>query len=243
MSFEPTRSVGELAERIAAARAARPQVSDQWQAKRELASALRKLLDCLSATDAPAEDLRTSAAEIAAMASRYVGKPIMRDPPGVAEVALAGMETFHDRSPVVGRSNPIAPPLGFVPDPETHSISGLGYFGHAYEGAPGCVHGGFVATALDELLGMASNFSGQPGMTGKLEVHYRSPTPICTELLFQGRFDRIEGRKIYTSGEVYAGDRLCAEASGLFIAIGHSKFEALNQERSQRLDPERDSAP
>jgi hypothetical protein len=243
MPTSPTLSASELAERIVRARAARPEVSDQWQAKRELASSLRQLLDCLSATDAPAKDLRASAAEIAEMASRYVEKPIMKDPPGVAEVALAGMETFHDRSPVVGRSNPIAPPLGFLPDPETHSISGLGYFGHAYEGAPGCVHGGFVATAVDELLGMASNFSGQPGMTGRLEVHYRSPTPICTELLFQGRFDRIEGRKIYTSAEVYAGDRLCAEATGLFIAIDHSKFEALSQERNERLGSPRDSRP
>ena len=145
------------------------------------------------------------------------------------------METFHDRSPVVGLSNPLAPPLDFYPDPTTQSVKGVGYFGHAYEGAPGCVHGGFVATAFDELLGMACIFSGNPGMTGSLEVQYRSPTPVCAELRFEGRFDRCDGRKIFTSAEVYAGDRLCAEATGLFISIDRAKFEALNKDRQDRF--------
>ena len=97
------------------------------------------------------------------------------------------------------------------------------------------MHGGFVATAFDELLGMASAYSGDPGMTGRLEITYRSPTPLRAELRFQGRFDRREGRKIYVSGEVYAGDRLCAESTGLFIAIDGAKFEALNRVRGKRF--------
>ena len=238
MAVEPEFSVIDLAKRIATARAEGAEVPGQWQAKRELASSLRELLDCLSATDAPEEDLRRSAAEIKGIAKRYADQPIMKDPPGVAEVALSGMESFHDRSPLIGQSNPIAPPLEFIPDPETHSVSGLGYFGHAYEGAPGCVHGGFVATAFDELLGMACIFSGHPGMTGSLTVNYRSPTPVCAQLRFEGRFERREGRKIYTSAEVFAGDRLCAEAVGLFISIDRAKFEALNAARSERLGAE-----
>jgi len=235
MAAESEHSPGALAKRIEAARSEGAEISSQWQAKRELATSMRLLLDCLSATDAPEQDLLASAAEIAAMAARYADKPIMKDPPGVAEVALSGMEAFHDRSPVVGLSNPIAPPLEFVRNPETKSVVGLGFFGHAYEGAPGCVHGGFVATAFDELLGMASAYSGDPGMTGRLEVTYRSPTPLRAELRFEGRFDRREGRKIYVSGEVYAGDRLCAESTGLFIAIDSAKFEALNRARGERF--------
>ena len=235
MAVEPEYSVAALSERIRAARRGAEEIPPQWQAKRVLAASLRQLLDCLSATDAPEEDLRASAREISAMAARYAKKPIMKDPPGVAEVALSGMETFHDRSPVVGQSNPIAPPLDFFPDPETQSVKGRGYFGHAYEGAPGCVHGGFIAAAFDELLGMACIFSGNPGMTGKLEVQYRSPTPVCSDLRFEGRFVRSEGRKIYTSAELYYGERLCAEATGLFISIERTMFETLNADRRDRL--------
>ena len=237
MAVESDYSPAVVARRIKAARPGSDEIPSQWQAKRELAASMRQLLDCLSATDAPEQDLRASAAEISAIAARYAEKPVMREPPGVAEVALSGMETFHDRSPVIGHSNPIAPPLEFAPDAEAQTVSGIGFFGHAYEGAPGCVHGGFIATAFDELLGMACIFSGHPGMTGRLEVTYRSPTPLRSELRFEGRFDRLEGRKIYTSAEVYAGERLCAESTGLFIAIDRSRFEALARDRGERLAP------
>jgi len=77
---------------------------------------------------------------------------------------------------------------------------------------------------FDEVLGLAQALSGHPGMTGRLEISYRSPTPLHTPLRVVGRFDRVDGRKIFTSGEITAGDRLCAEAVGLFITIDFSKL-------------------
>jgi acyl-coenzyme A thioesterase PaaI-like protein len=113
-------------------------------------------------------------------------------------------------------------------------VSGTGTFGSAYEGAPGCVHGGFLAAAFDEVLGMACIFSGNPGMTGELTIRYRRPTPIKTELRFEGRLERVEGRKIYTAGEIRAGDVVTVESKGLFISITRDKFEELNEERRRR---------
>jgi len=68
-------------------------------------------MDCLCATDAPESELQAIAAQVRSSASRFGGQPRMTDPPGVAEGSLAGgMETFMDRSPIVGLSNPVAPP-------------------------------------------------------------------------------------------------------------------------------------
>jgi hypothetical protein len=223
-----------IAERIARFRTDTLEASGTWPAKRELAAALRELLDCVCATDASEAELQRAADEIRATAHHFASQPRMIDPAGVAEMALSGMATFHDRSPIVGLSNPMAPPLDVLPDPETARVHGRGTFGSAYEGAPGCLHGGYVAAAFDEVLGMACIFSGHPGMTGELTIRYRRPTPIKTELRFEGRFLRTEGRKIYTSGEVYAGDVLTAEATGLFIAISREKFEELSAERERR---------
>ena len=61
-------------------------------------------------------------------------------------------------------------------------IKGTVTFGSAYEGPPGHVHGGYVAAAFDELLGMTQSLGGMPGMTGTLTVRYRRPTPLRTEL-------------------------------------------------------------
>lgn len=230
--------------RIERFRALDVEVPPAWQAKRDLAGVVRQLLDCLCATDAEESELRRAADRIREIADRFANTPRMTEPPGVAETALvpggtfSGMETFHDRSPLVGRSNPIAPPLQLAPDGETGLVTGTGYFGNAYEGAPGCVHGGFLAAAFDELLGMACIFSGNPGMTGTLEIRYRSPTPIRCELRFEGRLDGVEGRKIRTSGCVWAGERLCAEATGIFVSIDTSKFRELNEARSRRLEEE-----
>ena len=102
-------------------------------------------------------------------------------------------------------------------------------FGSAYEGPPGCVHGGYIAGAFDELLGATQSLSGNPGMTGRLTVHYRSPTPLHTDLRMHGELEKVEGRKIFTHGSLFApetdgGERLCAEAEGLFISIDFGRF-------------------
>lgn len=206
------------------------QAPGTWPAKRELADAVRELMHCLVATDAPAEELLAIAEQVRTSARRFAGQPIMQNPPGVAEMSLAGgMEVFRDRSPMVGKANPLAPPATLVADPEQQKVYGEVFFGRAYEGAPGCVHGGYVAAVFDEALGMATVFSGKPGMTGWIKVSYRKPTPLETPLRVIARMDDLEGRKIHTSAELFAGDLLVAEATGLFISIPAQKFADLRE--------------
>jgi acyl-CoA thioesterase FadM len=64
-------------------------------------------------------------------------------------------------------------------------------------------------------------------MTGRLTIHYRSPTPLHTELSLRGWLERADGRKIVCKGTLYAGDTLCAEAEGLFITVDFSKLEQM----------------
>jgi hypothetical protein len=64
-------------------------------------------------------------------------------------------------------------------------------------------------------------------------VHYRSPTPLHTELRFEGVLDKVSGRKIHTSGRLWAGDVLCADAEGLFITIDFGKFADLKAQRDE----------
>jgi acyl-coenzyme A thioesterase PaaI-like protein len=89
------------------------------------------------------------------------------------------------------------------------------------------VHGGFLAAAFDEVLGMAQSLTGNPGMTGTLTIRYRRPTPLLTELVFEAYVDRVEGRKIFTHGTLSANGQLTAEAEGLFIAVGQERFAAM----------------
>ncbi len=63
-------------------------------------------------------------------------------------------------------------------------------------------------------------------------------TPLHAELRFEGTLDRVDGRKIHTSGQLFAGDVLCAEAEGLFISINFAKFAELKARREERAQVE-----
>jgi acyl-coenzyme A thioesterase PaaI-like protein len=155
----------------------------------------------------------------------------------LTEDAMQGHDpgAFFDHSPLLGLANPIAPPLEI--DFVDGRVRGRAVFGAAYEGPPGCVHGGWVAAAFDELLGSAQSTVDHPGMTGTLKVVYRSPTPLFTELTFEGGVDRVERRKIFVSGSVRAGDRLCAEADGIFISIQRETYAALREGDPPAVNP------
>lgn len=149
--------------------------------------------------------------------------------PGVADVE---QYAFFDQSPLIGLANPLSPPLELDYDPEDGSrLRGRVEFGPAYEGPPGCVHGGYVAAVFDELLGATQSLSGSQGMTAHLGVDYRSPTPLGVELVVRGWLERTEGRKIWARATLHAGERLCAEADALFLAFVPGTFEAMIEAR------------
>jgi acyl-coenzyme A thioesterase PaaI-like protein len=216
---------------------------------RRLAAAGRDVIDHLVSTAATIDDLAAAADQLEDVARMLAEMPSGQDYIGYAEAANAGPaiggtddEIFDDperfasfdHSPFIGLANPMSPPMYFRY--ERHRVTGTVNFGAAYEGPPGCVHGGYVAAAFDELLGAAQSLSGTQGMTARLVVNYRSPTPLRTELHMQGLLSRTDGRKIYCEGQLWAGDRLCAEAEGLFISLDPERFGELLLARHERME-------
>ncbi len=198
-----------------------------------LADAVRGVLHRLVQTSAPLGAISRAADELEDIAGRFEAHPHASIYEGFAESANAGEPfAFFDHSPMLGRANPLAPPIELWL--EDGRIHGRARFGAAYEGPPGCVHGGFIAAAFDEVLGSTQSLSGAPGMTGRLTVHYRSPTPLGTELRFEGVLERVDGRKIHTKGWLWAGEVLCAEAEALFISIDPRRFAELKALRDDR---------
>jgi acyl-coenzyme A thioesterase PaaI-like protein len=209
---------------------------------RRLADSMRIIMERLVATAAPTETIIEVADQLARAASVFDHWPHGTLYEGFAEAANAGGDAhaMFEHSPFIGRSNPLAPPIRLLEI--DGAVHGQVIFGSAYEGPPGCVHGGYVAGAFDELLGATQSLSGNPGMTGRLSVSYRAPTPLHAELHLVGEITKVEGRKIFTEGRLFATDadgsqRLCAEAEGLFIAIDFGRFSEL---KAQREEAERD---
>jgi acyl-coenzyme A thioesterase PaaI-like protein len=210
------------------------QLTTRMVEMRRLADSMRIIIERLVATAAPTEAIIDAADELARVALAFDRLPQGSKYEGFSEAANAGGEisASFEHSPLIGRANPLSPPLSL------HELDGKvharGVFGSAYEGPPGCVHGGYVAAAFDEVLGATQSLSGAPGMTGRLTVHYRSPTPLHETLHFVGQLTGVEGRKIYTEGQLFAGERLCAEAEGLFVSIDVNKWRGLMEERERQ---------
>ncbi|KAK8064731.1 hypothetical protein PG994_007369 [Apiospora phragmitis] len=125
-------------------------------------------------------------------------------------------------------------------NPATGELVNVVYFGGGTSGWPGVVHGGALATVLDETLGRCAilRFPSRTGVTARLELNYRKPTvtnafytvrtrPVVDEdkdkdkaLNKDGsrKSDRKSDRKLWVHGHVEAENgRVCVEARALFV--------------------------
>jgi hypothetical protein len=188
----------------------------------ELAAAVRRVTSVMIGAPLDDEDIRAATEGVAAIASALerVAGPGRRmraqpDPAGHPQ-------DFFPTSPVIGFANPVAPPVEV--EAVDGGLRGTAYFDYPYEGPPTCVHGGVLAMVFDELLGAANIVAGSPGMTGTLTIRYRKPTPLRTHLRVEARFVERQGRKIMTTGTMYHGDVLTAEAEGIFVELVPERF-------------------
>jgi len=218
--------------------AAQVPASGAWAQKRRLAAAMRLVIGRLVESNAPENELAAAADGLERYAERLATHPRLRRLEGFAETATAGdVAAFFDQSPVIGLSNPLAPPISVRRSGE-RSAEAHARFGAAYEGPPGCVHGGWVAAAFDEVLGFVQSLAGSPGFTGTLTVRYRKPTPLHTDLRFEATVTGTERRKTFAEGRLYAGDELTAEAEAIFISADRARFQALLAQR-ERMEQKR----
>ena len=191
-----------------------------------LVAALRAATDLVVRPGAPPEVLADAADRVdgAVRVLEASTRPWRASVPARPRVEVEPHE-FFPFSPMIGLYSPLAPPLHC--ELRDGGVVGHTVLGAAYEGPPGCLHGGIIAGLFDELLGVANIAGGVGAMTGTLTITYRSPTPLHTELTLAGRVAAVEGRKVRTAGTLHAGDRLCVEAHGIFILVEHARFARL----------------
>jgi acyl-coenzyme A thioesterase PaaI-like protein len=185
--------------------------------QKAVAGAARDLIDHLIATAAPSDVLAdVEALLMRATASLRGHRGNRQLQPSASEEPGYGSDHLY-WSPMTGLANPLAPPLDL--SIEDGVVVGTGKYGAGYGGPPGCVHGGHIAAAFDEILGVVQALSGRMGLTGTLTVRYHSPTPLHTELRFEGRCDGLNGRKILTSAVALVDGVVTAEATCVFVAM------------------------
>jgi uncharacterized protein (TIGR00369 family) len=91
---------------------------------------------------------------------------------------------------------------------------------NAFEGHPGFLHGGIIATLLDETMSKSVRARGLTAMTRHMAIEYRRPVPSQVPIRMEGRVVRSEGRKHWAEAHIFDNEGTAlAEAKGLFVEV------------------------
>ena len=180
-----------------------------------LTQAVRELSDAQLRTQVGYDEVEDITAQLQTLTQRLLAQAR----PGAFGVQLSrdGGVRNHGNA-VVGLRNPTAVALGDskIVWSETGASTSL-HLNGLYEGPPGCVHGGVLALLLDQLFGEAAAAAGAPGMTGRLTLSYRRPTPLG-DISMEAWLDETDGVKTTIKGHLKDADgNVTVEAEGLFI--------------------------
>lgn len=119
-----------------------------------------------------------------------------------------------------GIENPVGLRVPIYNDREDKQVIGLVTVPEHFQGYPGVVHGGIVATLLDEVAGRAILIDTPDDLmvTVKLEVRYRLPTPTCTPLRVVGRITQGGRARARAHGEIRVPDGTVTAEADLLLA-------------------------
>ncbi|KAI0171993.1 Adenylylsulfate kinase-domain-containing protein [Hypoxylon sp. FL1284] len=114
---------------------------------------------------------------------------------------------FRDRNltggTLMGPNRIAVPPLAFA-EGGGRSLVSMMFLGDELCGHPGIVHGGLLATLLDEGLARCC-FAALPhkvGVTANLNINYRAPTPANSYVVLHAATTKVEGRKAWVEGRL-----------------------------------------
>jgi uncharacterized protein (TIGR00369 family) len=141
-------------------------------------------------------------------------------------VSMDGSPTIDERANHCfgcGPENPQGLHLAFTTNTEDsgHPVATTHFqLDRLHEGPPGYVHGGIVATLLDEAMSKLNRPLDVLAVTRHMEVDYLKPVPLFKPLVLTSRHLRREGRKLFHQAEILSPEgTVLARGKGVFIEI------------------------
>jgi len=135
---------------------------------------------------------------------------------------------------VCGRKNPAGLYMQFYDNGENEVCSDY-TVASRYQSYPGIVHGGILASMLDEVVGRVAIIGDHHHfmVSVRLQVVYRHPVPVETPLKIRGRIVRLGGRLGKAQGEIILPDgKVACEAS---ITLVNIPAEILSESSYEQL--------
>jgi uncharacterized protein (TIGR00369 family) len=132
--------------------------------------------------------------------------------------------------------------LTFEQDDAARRIRGMFRVGAEYQGGAGFVHGGIVATLLDEVMAKVNRFGQDYAVTAQLTVDYIKPVPVDEEVIVDGWEVERNGRNLLRESEIRdTSGALLARGRGRFVTIDPKQFRpgVATTDGAERADEKR----
>ena len=127
--------------------------------------------------------------------------------------------TAQNRCFGCGKANPIGLHLEFLLA-EDNSVVCLAAIPDTREGPRGYLHGGIIATLLDETMSKSIRARGVVAMTRHMEIDYLRPVPSGADIRMEGHVTRNEGRKHWAQARIMdAKGTELAKSKGIFVEV------------------------
>ncbi len=121
---------------------------------------------------------------------------------------------------VCGKENVRGLKLDFSLDKEKKTMETVFIPEEWQQGYADIIHGGIIATLLDEVMGKLAFELGINAVTAELSVRFKKPVGRKDEILIKGRIIDETSRIVYAKAEARFEDgSLAAEANGKFIVV------------------------
>jgi acyl-coenzyme A thioesterase PaaI-like protein len=130
----------------------------------------------------------------------------------VEEQRIAGRRWDLD-----GRGQTFVPPIS-IDYSDSQRRTGRVAFTPFHLGSGGIVNGGVIPLVFTEMLGLFANSSGRPfGRMAYLNVDFKAPIYVGTEVGIEAVLLKVEGRKIFVVGRMTDAGADLANANALFV--------------------------
>jgi len=139
------------------------------------------------------------------------------DLPVTSPDQLARLRIVYDRCYGCGSRNPVGLQISdFTATSDGAKAPFVAKTDH--NGFHGVVHGGVIATALDEISAWACVLSqGVFVFTATLDIRYRKEVRTDADYTLRGRVVERRGKRLRVESELCSNDTVLAESSGLFV--------------------------
>ncbi len=94
-------------------------------------------------------------------------------------------------------------------------------------GFQGIIHGGVLATVLDEIMVWAATWRGKRFcLAGEMTTRFRRPVGVGDETIAIARIVSMRGRLVTAESEIRRGDQIVVEATGKYFQISPEEHQA-----------------